>query len=224
MTSTSSFEILSGPNGGPCPTGAAPFEPGFEAGTLNNQAGAHSPFAMRITRGDGMQDLTKFSAVLPGGVVGKIAGIPPCPEAGIAQGGSRTGEHGGTMELADPSCPAASIVGHTTAGAGVGSQLTYVPGTVVVRVGLRLNSVTGVVEADRAASDPIPHILQGIPLNVRDLRVYTNRPQFTLNATSCEPSGTASTRCGEASARPSRASPTCRYRASSSTCRAARRA
>ncbi|HEU4906988.1 MAG TPA: hypothetical protein VFT19_12860 [Solirubrobacterales bacterium] len=223
ITTTSTFQIVAGPDEGPCrPNGTPPFDPGFEAGTINNAAGAYSPFAMRITRGDGMQDLSKFSAVLPPGVVGRIAGIPWCPEAGIAQAKSRTGEDGGTQELRDPSCPAASQVGRTVAGAGVGSQLTYVPGSlylagpyngsplsvvsitpavagpfdggvVVVRVALDLNPKTGVVEVDGAASDPIPHILQGIPLNVRDLRVYVDRPDLTLNATSCEEENTFAT-------------------------------
>jgi hypothetical protein len=221
----SSFELISGPNGAPCPSGAAPFAPGFEAGTLNNFAGSYSPFAMRITRADGMQDLSNFSAVLPPGVLGKIAGVPWCPEAGIAQARSRTGERGGGRELADPSCPAASAIGRTLAGAGVGSALTYVGGSlylagpykgaplsvvsitpavagpfdagaVVVRVGLNLNPVSGAVEADGAASDEIPHILQGIPLSLRDLHIYTDRPAFTLNATSCEEASTFATLWG----------------------------
>ncbi len=215
VTSTSAFQIVSGPDNSPCPQGAAPFHPGFSAGTLNNAAGSYSPFDMRITRADGEQDITRFSSILPPGVLGKIAGIPWCPEAGIAQAQGRTGAHGGQEELDHPSCPAASRIGRTTAGAGVGSQLTYVggslylagpyhgdplsvvsitpavagpfdAGTVVVRIALTLNPTTGEVEADGHASDPIPHILQGIPLNVRDLRVYADRPEFTLNATSCE--------------------------------------
>ncbi len=215
IISTSSFEIISGPNNSPCSAGAAPFNPHFEAGTRNNAAAAYSPFDMRITRGDGEQDITKFSSILPPGVVGKIAGVARCPEAGIAQAKSRTGEHGGTAELSNPSCPADSQIGTTIAGAGVGGQLTYVKGflylagpyhgdplsvvsitpavagpfdagTVVVRVALTLNPVTAEVEADGSASDPIPHILQGIPLNVRDLRVHVDKQQFTLNATGCE--------------------------------------
>lgn len=214
VTSTSTFQIVSGPGGGPCPAGAAPFHPGFEAGSLNAAAGRYSPFYMRLTRKDGEQDMTKFSAVLPPGVVGKIAGIPYCPESGIARAMSRTGEHGGTAELHDPSCPAASQIGRTVAGAGIGSQLTYVAGklylagsyhgdplsvvsitpavagpfdagTVVLRIALTLNPVTGEVEADGSASDPIPHILQGIPLNVREIEVYADRSDFTLNPTSC---------------------------------------
>jgi hypothetical protein len=212
---SASFQITSGPSGGSCPPGGAPFTPGFEAGTANNAAGHYSPFLMRITRQDGEQDLSRFSAVLPPGVVGRIAGIPYCPETGIAQAKARTGPHGAAEELSNPSCPAASQIGRTIAGAGVGSQLTYVPGslylagpyhadplsvvsitpalagpfdagTVVVREALDLNPISAEVQVDGRASDPIPHILKGIPLSLRDLRVYVDRPQFTLNATSCE--------------------------------------
>ena len=212
--SSSDFQIISGPNNSPCPSGAAPFHPGFEAGALNNAAGRYSEFDMRITRGDGEQDLTKFSSVLPPGVVASLVGTSWCPESGIARAMSRTGDNGGTDERSDPSCPADSKIGTTLAGAGVGGQLTYIggslylagpyngaplsvvaitpavagpfdAGTVVVREALRLNSVTGVAEVDGAASDPIPHILKGIPLNVRDLRVAVDKPDFTLNATSC---------------------------------------
>ena len=59
-------------------------------------------------------------------------------------------------------------------------------GTVVVRQALTLNPETAEVAVDGAASDPIPHILAGIPLQVRDIRVYVDRPNFTLNPTSCD--------------------------------------
>lgn len=216
LQSASSFQIDSGVGGGPCPAGGlAPFAPGFEAGSLNNAAGSYSPFYMRLTRADGSQDLTRFSAALPPGVSGKIAGIPNCPDAAIAAAKLASGR----TELASPSCPAASRIGRVVAGAGVGTALTYVPGslylagpyngaplsvvavvpavagpfdvgTVVTRVALRLNPNTAEVEVDGAASDPIPHMLEGIPLKVRDIRLYTDRPEFTLNPTSCAPATT----------------------------------
>jgi hypothetical protein len=223
------FTIDHGVDGGACPSGAAPFNPGFEAGTLNNQAGSYSPFLMHLTRQDGEQDMGRFSFVLPPGVVPKLAGIPYCPEAGIARAQSRQGPHGGQEEIDSPSCPAASEIGRTVAGAGVGNQLTYVggklylagpyhgdpisavsitpavagpfdAGVVVVREALRLNPVTHVGEVDGAASDPIPHILKGIPLNLRDLRVYADKPEFTLNPTSCEPFAAQSTIWGDGTA------------------------
>ena len=184
---------------------------------------------MRLTRGDGEQDMGRFSFVLPPGVVPKLAGIPYCPEAAIAQARARQGAHGGQEEIDGPSCPAASEIGTTLGGAGVGSQLTYVPGklylagpyngdpisavaivpavagpfdagTIVVREALRLNPVTHVGEVDGSASDPIPHILKGIPLNVREVRVSADRPQFTLNPTSCEPFEAKSTIWGDGTA------------------------
>jgi hypothetical protein len=226
VETTSAFQILSGPDEGPCPSGgAAPFHPGFAAGSVNNDAKAFSPFDLRLTRQDGEQEMTKFSTVLPPGVLGKIAGVAKCPDSSISQAKSRTGPHGGQEELENPSCPASSRIGRTLAGAGVGSQLTYVPGslylagpiggdplsvvaitpalagpfdagTVVVREALTLNPETAEVEVDGSHSDPIPHILKGIPLNVRDLRVYADRPDFTLNPTSCDPSAARATLFG----------------------------
>ena len=38
--------------------------------------------------------------------------------------------HGGAEELANPSCPAASEIGRTLVGGGVGSALAYAPGKV----------------------------------------------------------------------------------------------
>jgi hypothetical protein len=216
------FSIESGPDRSACPGQTPPFDPGFQAGTYNNAAGSYSPFEMRLTRKDGDQDLTKFSATLPPGLVAKLAGTSMCSEAAIAQARSRTGQGEGRLELSSPSCPASSEIGNVLAGAGVGSVLTYakgkvylsgpykgaplsvvgvVPavagpfdvGTVVTRQALRLNPRTGVVTVDGESSDPIPHILAGIPLTVRDIRVFVDKPSFTLNPTSCDPFATKAT-------------------------------
>jgi len=211
--------ITHGVGGGPCPTGGIPsFEPGFDAGSINNNAASYTPFYLRLTRKDGEQDMTKFSSVLPPGVLGKLAEVSKCPEAAIAASATKTGR----QELASPSCPAGSEIGRSLVGGGAGSVLTYVPGklylggpyhgdplsvvaitpavagpfdigTVVVREALTLNPRTAEVEVDGAASDPIPHILKGIPLKLRDLRVYVDRPQFILNPTSCDPSSVKAT-------------------------------
>ncbi len=223
---TSSFQIKSGIGGGPCPKGGLPpFKPGLIAGSINNAAGKYSPFNLRLFRTDAEQEITHFSIKLPPGIVGKLAGIPFCPEAAIAAAKARTGPLGGHEELAAPSCPAASEVGHTLAGAGVGSALTYVPGkiylagpyngsalsivaitsgvagpfdlgTVVVRQALKINPETAEVFIDATGSDPIPHIIQGIPVHLRDIRAYVDKPDFVLNPTSCSRTSTASTVLG----------------------------
>jgi hypothetical protein len=225
-TTSSAFEIITGPGAGPCPTGGMPpFKPGLEAGTINNAAGRYSPFYLRLTRNDGEQEYTRFSIKLPPGITGKLAGIPFCPDAAIAAAKARTGPHGGAEEIADPSCPVASEVGRTLVGAGVGPSLAYAPGkiylagpyngsalsvaaitaakvgpfdlgTVVIRQALRINPETAEVFIDPTGSDPIPHIIKGIPVHARDIRAYVDRPEFVLNPTSCERTSTASTVLG----------------------------
>jgi len=213
FSTSSAFQVTSGVGGGPCPpAGPPPFEPGFAAGTLNNAAVHFSPLSMRLTRRDGDQDLTKLSATLAPGLAGSLASVSRCPETQIAIAKAKSG----VAELASPSCPSNSKIGRTVAGAGVGSQLTFVPGslylagpyhgapfsvvsitpavagpfdvgTVVVRFALQVDPRSAVVTVDGAASDPIPHILAGIPLTVRDLRAYADRPHFTFNPTDCDP-------------------------------------
>ena len=102
-----SFEMTEGVHNGPCPAGGIPpFHPDLIAGSINNAAGRYSPFYIRLVREDGEQEITHFSIKLPPGVVGKLAGIPLCTEAEIAQAKSREHEGGAAIEEADPSCPA----------------------------------------------------------------------------------------------------------------------
>ncbi|HEY0318808.1 MAG TPA: hypothetical protein VGC49_11020 [Solirubrobacterales bacterium] len=214
VTDTSTFQITKGVGGGPCAGDNADraFKPGLQAGALNNNAGSFSPVSVRMTRNDGEQEITSFSADLPQGLIGKLAGIPYCSDADIARAATRTG----IEEKLNPSCPAGSEVGTTLVGAGVGSVLAYAPGkvylagpyhgsplsiaaitsatvgpfdlgTVVVRSAFKVDPETAAVSVDSAGSDPIPHILEGIQLHIRDIRVYMDRPNFTLTPTSCNP-------------------------------------
>jgi hypothetical protein len=215
ITETVPLTVGQGPNGSPCPIGTPSFKPGFTAGTENNAAGSYSPFTARLTRNDDEQEFRRFSLKLPKGVIGNLSGIPFCSESSIAQARSRTGANGGQEELGSPSCPAASQIGRTLVGAGVGPALTYVPGkvylagpyhgaklsavaitpakvgpfdlgNVVIRQALKVDPVTAEVSTDGSSSDPIPHILQGIVVHARDIRVLVDRKDFVLNPTSCE--------------------------------------
>jgi hypothetical protein len=221
IETTTSFTVDQGVNGGPCPSGPPPFEPGFTAGTTNNAAGSYSPFNLRLTRGDGEEEFSRFSVKLPKGVIGKLAGIPFCSDAAIASAAARTGHNGGQEELDNPSCPAASQIGRTLVGAGVGPELSYVTGkvylagsykgsklsivaitstkvgpfdlgTVVIRQALRINPETAEVTSD-GSSDPIPQILQGVVVHARDIRVYIDRENFVLNPTGCDRKTAAAT-------------------------------
>lgn len=224
LTQTSAFQITSGPGGAPC---AAPgFAPSFSAGTLNPLAGAYSPFALRLQRPDGTQRLAGLQLDLPRGLTGKLAGIPYCPEAVLAQIAGQDQPGQGAEQIANPSCPQASQVGRATVGAGAGPTPTYIDtgrvylappykgaplslavvspavsgpfdlGNVVVRAALYVDPETAEIHT---VSDPIPTILHGIPLDVRDIQLSLDRPEFTLNPTSCDElafTGTATSQGG----------------------------
>jgi hypothetical protein len=210
VRSASSFAVSTGPAGGPCPPGA--FAPRLSAGTADPLAGRYSPFALRLTREDGEQELRGLGLTLPKGLLAKLAGVPYCPDSVLATIPSAEGT--GAAQRASPSCPAASQIGTVTAGAGAGPNPFYVDsgrlylagpykgaplsvaavvpalagpfdlGNVVVRAALEVDPSTAQVTV---LSDPIPTLLDGIPLDLRDLRVALSRPEFTLNPTSCAP-------------------------------------
>jgi uncharacterized repeat protein (TIGR01451 family) len=205
-----------------CPAGGlAPFAPQAIAGTTDNAAGSYSPLYVRIVRNDGEQELTGFSSQLPPGLTANLSGVPFCPETDIAIARSKSG----AQEEAQPSCPAASQIGHTLVGAGVGPVLAQAPGrlymggpfegapfsviaitsakvgpfdlgTVVVHLPLDIDPQTAAVTIPAGAADQIPHIIDGIVVHVRDIRVYVDRPGFTLNPTSCAPMRFAATVTG----------------------------
>ena len=213
LVSSTPFETSQGVKEGPCPSGGVPpFKPQVVSGTQNNAGGSYSPFYLRILREDGEQEITRFSTTLPPGLTGNLTGIPFCPEASIEAAKSVTG----AAEETSPSCPAASEIGHTIVSAGVGKILAQTPGkiylagpyhgaplsivsitsakvgpfdlgTVVIRFALDINPTTAQVEVSANGSDPIPHIIQGIVVHVREIRVYMDRSKFILNPTSCNP-------------------------------------
>jgi hypothetical protein len=189
-TPSSSFEIsgCGDPN---------QFVPSFSAGTINTQAGAYTPFVLSFSRQDSDQRFARLTATLPPGLLAKLAGVPLCSDADANAG----------------TCPAASRIGGVIAGAGPGTHPFFLPGqvfltgpykggpyglavevpalagpfnlgTVVMRQSLHVDVNDGHVAA---VSDPLPTILDGVPLQVRTVSVTLDRPGFTFNPTSCNP-------------------------------------
>jgi hypothetical protein len=190
-----------------CNTGG--FSPGLKAGTTNPAAGKFSPFTLQVTREDGEQNLSRIEATLPEGVLAKLAGVPLCPDAQAATGtcpvasqvGTTTiGVGAGSNPLYVPEAgkaPTAVYLAGPYKGAPY-SLVVKVPaqagpfdlGTVTVRNGLYVDPTTTQVTAK---SDPLPQILEGIPLSYRDVRVEITRNEFTINPTNCEPMKVTST-------------------------------
>jgi len=213
VDASNTYDVSEGPNGTACPADPArrPFRPSFSGGTMNPAAGTFSPFVFRLERGDSEQELSQVRTTLPEGLLAKIAGIQPCPDAAIASISTATGA--GTAERDNPACPAASQIGTLSAGLGAGPGPNYFPGkvylagpykgaplslaivapglagpfdlgNVVVRTAVYVDSSNAQVTA---VSDPFPTILHGVILRVRDVRLRIDRPETTLNPTSCEP-------------------------------------
>jgi hypothetical protein len=211
-TPSDGFKIVQGAGASACvkAESEAANKPSFSAGTVDPTAGAFSPFVLKIGREDGTQPIKAIDATLPKGLLGKLAGIPYCSDSALAAAAA----HSGKAEQASPSCPAASQIGTVKVGAGAGSEPFYAPGTaylagpykgaplslaivtpavagpfdlgdVVVRTALNVDPESTQIHA---VSDPIPTILQGIPLDVRSIALTLDRPSFTLNPTSCTPS------------------------------------
>jgi hypothetical protein len=184
----------------------------FSAGTTDPLAGAYSPFVMKLTRADGSQHLKSLDLSLPPGLTGRLTGVPYCSNAQIAQAEARSHPEEGRIERQNPSCPAASEVGSVDVSAGSGPSPVSVSGraylsgpykgaplslaiitpavtgpfdlgVVVVRVALEVNLESAQITAK---SDPLPTILDGIPLDIRSVAVNLGRPQFSLNPTNCE--------------------------------------
>ncbi len=208
---SNSYEITRKGDGSPCVAnlGDRPFRPQVTAGTFSSAAAAYSPFVFRLTRTDDDQEIASLATKLPKGLLAKVAGISQCSEASIAASGGKTGKE----ELASPSCPQSSYLGTADVGSGVGQVLTFVQGkaylagpykgaplsmvvitpvvagpydlgTIAVRTALEVDPTTAQVEV---ATDPFPQIFKGIPVRIRDIRIAVDRPESTLNPTSCDP-------------------------------------
>lgn len=213
VDASNTYEVSEGPNGTPCPPSAARlgFRPNSTGGTLNPVAGAYSPFFFRFSRDDSEQALGRIITTLPKGLLAKIAGVPLCSSQAIESISTALGT--GKGEAANPACPAASRIGTVSAGLGAGPGPRYFDGAVylagpykgaplslaivapalagpydlgnvVVRVAINVDPVSGQITA---VSDAFPRILHGVILRVRDVRLRIDRPETTLNPTSCEP-------------------------------------
>jgi len=215
VAATDSFHPTATPLGGPCPSTEAqlPNVPSLAAATLSPQAGTYSPLIFKLSRADGTQRLAKIETTLPPGLSARLAGVGQCSEAQLAKAQAREQPNLGALEQADPSCPGSSEVGVANVGAGAGPTPFYVQGhaylagpykgaplslaiitpavagpfdlgAVVVRSAVEIDPTTAQA---RAVSDPLPTILQGIPIDVRSVALKMARPNFTINPTSCDP-------------------------------------
>ncbi|HEX2072057.1 MAG TPA: hypothetical protein VHF90_10470 [Thermoleophilaceae bacterium] len=189
VTATSpAFDI----GGASCP---APFRTSFGASTASPGSGQFSPLSVHIGRDDRNQFLSRVRVDAPPGLAAKIKGVTQCDGAAANTG----------------ACPASSRIGTVTTAAGAGSEPyrlsgpvyftegykrapfgmvaviraiagPYDLGTVVVRQQLHVDPEDASVTV---VSDPLPQILEGVPIRLRSIDVTLDRRGFTYNPTSC---------------------------------------
>ena len=194
-TVRSSFDISFDGNGAQCPAKRR-FAPGFVAGTADPVGGRSTSFTLSVSRDDEDQELQGISVSMPRGVTGRIANVPLCPR----------------VEAAFGTCGQDSQVGSVETGAGAGANPLFLPGkvyitgpykgapfglsivvpaiagpfdlgTVVVRSTIFVDRHTAQL---RVVSDPLPTILDGVPLQVRAVNVTIDRSKFIINPTNCD--------------------------------------
>lgn len=183
-----------------CATGG--FSPALEAGTENPSAGVFSPFILRIAQQTGEQNLAGFEMTLPEGVLAKLKGVELCPEQDAAGASCPPGSQVGSAQVAVGPGPSPLLLPQPGRGAisvylagpyksAPYSLIVRAPaqagpfdlGTVVVRQALYINPQTTQVTVK---SDPLPQILEGVPISYRSVYATIDRPEFTVNPTNCE--------------------------------------
>lgn len=182
-----------------CDTGG--FSPGFSVGTTNPISGAFAPVVVNFLRESGDQNLLRLGLTMPKGLLAKLAGVDLCSAGAASVGSCPASSQIGTTAVATGPGPSPlwipepgkdptavylaggyegapySLVVKTPAQAG-----PFDLGTVVVRAPIRVDSETTRVSVE---SDPLPQILEGVPVSYRTVHVAVNRPHFALNPTSC---------------------------------------
>lgn len=182
-----------------CVTGG--FSPALSAGSTDPRAGAFAPFVTRLDRRADEQNLSGISVDLPRGVLAKLAGVQTCTGVAAESGNCPAGSHIGSVNVASGPgssplwipqpgrAPTAVYLSGPYRGGPYGLVIK-VPaqagpfdlGTVVTRAGIYVDPESAQVTV---RSDPLPQLLEGVPVSYRTIHVDIDRTHFTLNPTSC---------------------------------------
>jgi hypothetical protein len=187
-------------------TGCPPpqFSPSFTAGTTSNQAGGFSPFTLAFGRADADEFFDGVQTRMPPGLLGMLSSVSLCGEPQAAQGTCGPESLiGHTQVLTGPGADPFLVTGGQVfitgpyKGAPYGLSIvvpakagpytlagTTGAGTVVERAAINIDPSNAQL---LVTADPLPNMLDGIPLQLRVVNVTIDRPGFTFNPTNCDP-------------------------------------
>ncbi len=197
-----SFPIDFDGKGATCPS-PLPFAIGQSATTAPTTGGSGTSFNFSLARGEGQQYVSKLTTILPPGLLGKIPSVSLCGEPQAQRG----------------ECSTASQIGTVSVSLGSGPQLLSLPGSAYLTgpYGNAPYGLSVVVPAEKVGpfdygkivtrasinvepftsriviSSQLPTIVGGVPLRLRSIDMNVNRPNFTINPTSCAALNTETT-------------------------------
>ncbi len=202
----SSFAISEGPGGSGCPNPSG-LSPSFSAGATNTQAGAYTSFSMTLGHSDADQPLSGLTLHLPIGAAAMLSHVEACREPPAGQ---------------EWSCGASSLIGRSDSTSGLGGSPYSLPGAVYLTKGYD-NAPFGLLVVTAAdagpfhlgnvdvrskifvdpftaavtiESDPFPQFVRGVPVQLKQINVTVDRPEFEFNPTSCAPLAVSATITG----------------------------
>ncbi len=190
-----------------CNTGG--FRPVLKAGSTNATAGSLTHFTLDLTREDGEQNVGSVEVSLPDGLLAKPKGIPLCEGDAAVDGSCPSGSRVGFTSVAagagsnplwipQPGKEPTSIFLSGPYRGAPYSLVIRVPaqagpfdlGTVVTRAAISVDPTSAGVTVK---SDPLPQILEGVPVFYKTIHVSIDRDDFMTNPTSCEPTSVRGT-------------------------------
>ena len=172
-------------------------------------AGSYSPLTLTVVSHAPQQSLARLAFALPAGLSLKLANVPLCGQAQAGAGNCPPASRiGSATLLTGPGPDALPFTGavYLTEGYGDAAYGLSIPievlagpfdlGEVVLRATLAPDPVTG---ATAISIDPLPPILDGIPLRTQVFNMTIERPEFVLNPSICGPRQITATIEGSAS-------------------------
>ncbi|MHB1859586.1 MAG: hypothetical protein ACYCUM_05655 [Solirubrobacteraceae bacterium] len=236
-SATSPFGVSFNGAGEACP-GSLPFSPTLTAGSQAVTAAGYTSFALGFGRPQqpseaaerSEQNLSRISVQMPPGLLGMVSHVTQCGEA-EAQAGTcaSTSEIGSATALVGPGSEPYTISGGkvfltgpyrgSPFGLSIVMPATAGPFTLagntgrgqeVVRAAIAVNPLTAAITV---TSEPLPHVLEGVPLRLHSVAVNIDRAGFMRNPTNCSRQQIGATisgepaRPGEAAASVSEATP-----------------
>jgi hypothetical protein len=208
-TPSSSFEV-----GQPCAgSGPLPFSPAFSAGATNTQAGAFTPFTLHIGHPDGNQGLDGLSMRLPQGAAAMLSSVTPCsaakadvggcgPESLIGHAVTSSGLGGSPVTLGGEVFLTESLRPGTPFGVSVLTNAEHVGpfniGKIIANSTIQVDPNTAaatitavetrILESSGGltiAPTPLPTVIKGVPVQLKEVTVNVDRPNFQFNPTNC---------------------------------------